>query len=52
MKELTLAECSKKKLDELWNEILTRFGEDNMRQLIGLMRELDELYMTLGEKKE
>ena len=46
------AEQSKKKFDELWNEILTRFGEDNMRQLIGLMRELDELYMTLGEKKE
>ena len=46
------AEQSKKKFDELWNEILTRFGEDNMRQLIGLMGELDELYMTLGEKKE
>ena len=46
------AEQSKKKFDELWNEILTRFGEDNMRQLIGLMGELDELYMTLGEKKD
>ena len=44
------AEQSKKKFDELWNEILTRFGEDNMRQLIGLMRELDELYMTLGKE--
>ena len=46
------AEQSKKKFDELWNEILTRFGEDNMRQLIGLMGELDKLYMTLGEKKD
>lgn len=46
------AEQSKRKFDELWNEILAGFGEDNMRQLIGLMRELDELYMTLGEKKE
>ena len=44
------AEQSKKKFDELWNEILTRFGEDNMRQLIGLMGELDELYMTLGKE--
>ena len=45
------AEQSKRKFDELWNEILARFGEDNMKQLIGLMGELDELYMTLGEKR-
>lgn len=44
------AEQSKRKFDELWNEILAGFGEDNMRQLIGLMGKLDELYMTLGEK--
>lgn len=41
------AEQSQKKYDELWDEILTRFGEDNMRQLLGLMRDLDELYASL-----
>ena len=46
------AEQSKKKFDELWYELLTRFGEDNMRQLIGLMGELDKLYMTLNQKEK
>ena len=45
------AEQSQKKFDELWDEILTRFGEDNMRQLLRLMGDLDELSMTLCEEK-
>ena len=45
------AEQSKKKFDELWDEILTRFGEDNMRELLRLMRDLDELYATLCNEK-
>ena len=45
------AEQSKKKFDELWDEILTRFGEDNMRELLRLMRDLDELYATLLQRK-
>lgn len=45
------AEQSQKKFDELWDEILTRFGEDNMRQLLRLMGDLDELYMTLCDEK-
>lgn len=46
------AEQSKKKFDELWDELLTRFGEDNMRQLIGLIGELDKLYMTLNQREK
>ena len=37
--------------DEIWNEILVRFGEGNMRQLLGLMHDLDDLYMTLSSEK-
>ena len=42
---------SKKRFDEIWNEILVRFGEENMRQLLGLMHDLDYLYMTLSSEK-
>ena len=45
------AEESKKKYDEIWDEILTRFGEDNMRQLLDLMRDLDELYVAMGKER-
>lgn len=45
------AEQSKKKYDEIWHEILTRFGEDNMRQLLKLMSDLDDLYMAIGKEK-
>lgn len=37
------AEESKKKYDEMWSELLDRFGEENMRQLIRLINELDSL---------
>ena len=46
----TAAAQSKKKFDDLWDELLSRFGEDNMRQLLELMHELDELYMALSQK--
>ena len=45
------AEESKKKYDEIWDEILTRFGEDNMRQLLDLMLDLDELYVAMGKER-
>ena len=45
------AEQSQKKFDELWDEILTRFGEDNMRQLLRLMHDLDDLYAAMGQKR-
>ena len=45
------AEKSKKKYDEIWDEILTRFGEDNMRQLLQLMHDLDDLYTAMGKEK-
>ena len=37
-----------KRYDEIWSGILSRFGEDNMRQLIDLIRSLDELYEESG----
>ncbi len=46
------AEQSKKKYDAIWNELLTRFGEDNMRQLLGLMHDLDDLYITMSKKQD
>ena len=46
------AEQSKKRYDEIWNEILTRFGEDNMRQLLELMHGLDELYVSLKDERD
>ena len=42
---------SKKNYDEIWDEILSRFGEDNMRQLLDLMRGLDELYVAMGKER-
>nr|WP_294492470.1 MarR family transcriptional regulator [uncultured Mediterraneibacter sp.] len=44
------AEQSRKKYDELWGEILSRFGEDNMRQLLNLMHSLNDLYTSLGRE--
>ena len=41
------AEQSRKKYDELWEEILNQFGEENMRQLLKLIHSLDELYLTM-----
>ena len=38
------AEESMKRYDELWAEILTQFGEENMKELIRLIQELDCLY--------
>lgn len=37
--ERSLARC-----DEIWGEILSQFGEENVRQLIRLLRCLDGLY--------
>ena len=45
------AEQSKRKYDEIWGEILTRFGEDNMRRLLQLMHDLDDLYAAMGQEK-
>ena len=42
---------SKKKYDEIWAELLTRFGEDNMRQLLGLMHDLDALYVAMSKEQ-
>ena len=44
------AEQSMKKYDEIWDEILKRFGEDNMKNLIELIQSLDELYAAMGKK--
>lgn len=44
------AEQSMKKYDEIWDEILERFGEDNMKNLIELIQSLDELYAAMGKK--
>lgn len=44
------AEQSMKKYDEIWGEILERFGEDNMKNLIELIQSLDELYAAMGKK--
>ncbi len=46
----TAAEQSMKKYDEIWDEILERFGEDNMKNLIELIQSLDELYAAMGKK--
>ena len=43
------AEESKKKYDEMWSELLDRFGEENMRQLIRLINELDSLSSGFSE---
>ena len=44
------AEQSMKKYDEIWDEILKHFGEDNMKNLIELIQSLDELYAAMGKK--
>ena len=41
------AEQSRKKYDDFWDTILNRFGEENMRQLLELIQNLDDLYLTL-----
>lgn len=41
------AEHSRKKYDDLWDTILNQFGEENMRQLLELIQNLDDLYLTL-----
>lgn len=46
------AEQSMKKYDEIWSEILERFGEDNMRQLIDLLTDLDDLYSVLSSDRK
>ena len=38
------AEESMKRYDDLWTEILTQFGKENMKELIRLIQELDCLY--------
>ena len=45
------AEQSKRKYDEIWGEILTRFGEDNMRRLLQLMHDLDDLYTAMDQER-
>lgn len=44
----TAAEESMKRYDELWAEILTQFGEENMKELIRLIQELDCLYESFS----
>ena len=44
----TAAEESMKRYDELWSEILMQFGEENMKELIRLIQELDCLYETFS----
>ena len=46
------AEQSMKKYDKIWSEILDRFGEDNMRQLIDLITDLDDLYSVLSSDRK
>lgn len=45
------ARQSMKKYDEIWTDILDRFGEDNMQRLVELIDQLDELYAIMSEKK-
>lgn len=44
----TAAEESMKRYDELWSEILMQFGEENMKELIRLIQELDCLYESFS----
>ena len=44
----TAAEESMKRYDELWSEILMQFGEENMKELIRLIQELDCLCETFS----
>lgn len=41
------ADQSMKKYYGIWAEIVRRFGENNMRQLIELLTDLNNLYRTL-----
>lgn len=45
-----IAEQSMGKYEELWTEILGRFGKENMEQLVGLLRELDSCTSGGAEK--
>lgn len=42
------AEESMKRYDDLWTEILTQFGKENMKELIRLIQELDCLYESFS----
>lgn len=46
------AERSLERYDAVWSDILTRFGEDNMRQLLDLLTDLNELYASMDPKKK
>lgn len=46
------ARRSMEKCEEIWSELLDRFGEDNMRTLIDLMSSLNELSCRLGPEKK
>lgn len=43
------ARRSMAKCDEAWENLLQKFGEDNMRQLIDLLTTLNELSRTMGQ---
>ena len=42
------ARQSQEKYDAVWEELLDRFGEENMRQLIRLIQDLDQLYTDMS----
>ena len=44
----TAAEESMKRYDELWSEILMQCGEENMKELIRLIQDLDCLYESFS----
>ena len=46
------AERSLERYDSIWSDILLHFGEENMRQLLDLLSELNDLYDSLNLKKK
>ena len=42
------ARQSQEKYDAVWEELLDRFGEENMRQLIRLIQDLEQLYTDMS----
>ena len=44
------ARQSMNRYDEIWETLLGRFGEDNMRQLVDLIHTLDELLLSPKEE--
>lgn len=47
-----MAESSLEKCEETWSRLLEEFGEDNMRELIRLLNELNDLFCTFDKQEK